>query len=185
MSKLNRYNYDGGYENYRSEQIRGNYKKLDWKFRRPQHIDTIKTIVPEAKNILCHGTRGGGEQQTFIKHYPQAYVIGSEISDTATQFPNTVEHDFNIQRDEWIGKFDIIFSNAFDHSYDPDVTIEVWKEQLVPTGVMFLHWSSYQNKVSTSMDPVSGTVDQFVKFLQQHNLTVQHTQSKDLLECRL
>lgn len=185
MSELSRFDYDGGYETYKKEQIAANHRKLSWEFKRPQQMDEIKKTKPEAANILCHGTRRGGEQQAFINRYPNAYVIGSEISDTATQFPHTVEHDFNTQRQEWVGKFDIVYSNAFDHAFDPDVTIEVWKEQLAPEGVMFLHWNVQQNIKSHKVDPISGTMAQFMQFLERHGFKCRLTVEKDLVECRL
>ena len=63
------------------------------------------------KTILCHGTRRGLEQQYIIEYFENIEnleVIGTEISYTATQFPNTIEWDFHEVKDEWIGNVDIM-----------------------------------------------------------------------------
>lgn len=173
------------YKHYKEEQIAANHRKLSWNFTGKSHIAEIKKRKSDASNIICHGTRRGGEQLEFLKFYPNAYVIGTEISDTATQFPNTVEHDFNVQKEEWIEKFDVIYSNAFDHSFDPNITIEVWKQQLAKYGIMYLAWPEKHNSKSTSVDPLSGKKDDFISFLQQHSLQVEVTGISELLECKL
>jgi hypothetical protein len=45
--------------------------------------------------------------------------MGTEISDTAGQFPYTIQWDFHKTKAEWIDATDFIYSNCFDHSYDP------------------------------------------------------------------
>ena len=127
------YNYDS-YEKYVEEQTTANKKKLHWEFTKESHVKWIKSKKLGAFNIICHGTRGGGEQRCFKECWPEAYVIGTEISETASQFEMTIQHDFAIQKPEWIGKFDILYSNSFDHSIDPDKTIETWKN--------FSRWSN-------------------------------------------
>ncbi|MBK6621188.1 MAG: hypothetical protein IPG32_10020 [Saprospirales bacterium] len=47
-------------------------------------------------------------------------VIGTEISDSASKFSHTIEWDFHEVKPEWIGRADFIYSNSFDHSYDPE-----------------------------------------------------------------
>jgi len=173
------------YEHYKKEQIAANYQKLSWSFKNKAHMEEIKKRKNSANNIICHGTRRGGEQLEFLKQYPDAYVIGTEISDTATQFPNTIEHDFNVQKQEWIENFDIVYSNAFDHSFDPDTTIEVWKQQLNKDGLMYLVWPNHSNSQSTSFDPLSGTRDELVVFLQKHELEVEVTDMPQMLECKV
>lgn len=72
-------------------------------------------ITGEAKTVLCHGTRNEKEQKLFLKKYPNAEIVGTEISHTAKDFPLTVQWDFHDIKDEWIGKFFIFFKgrNSF------------------------------------------------------------------------
>jgi len=160
------------YDHYVNEQIAGNHKKLSWRFKKEHHVKWIKSLQLEANNIICHGTRNGGEQKIFKKYYEDAYIIGTEISDTADQFEMTIQHDFAEPKKEWIGKFDIIYSNSFDHSFNPEKTILTWKSQLSKKGMMFLDWSDRHNSNSTPMDPVSGTTDEFKKFIKNYNINV-------------
>ena len=162
------------YDEYVARQTLTNKRKLDWKFTGRNRIQWIKNYREEASNIICHGTRAGIEQQDFKDLYPEAFVIGSEISDTATKFPMTIQHDFAVIREEWIGKFDILYSNSFDHSFNPNITIETWKDQLSPNGRMFIEWNVVQNKKSIPSDPVSGNLEQFKDFLNNHKVTIEH-----------
>jgi len=171
MMKVYKYK---SYDDYVTNQMLANKRKISWKFKGRDRIKWIKNYKKEATNIICHGTRCGIEQQDFKDLYSEAYVIGTEISDTATQFPMTIQHDFAVIREEWIGKFDIIYSNSFDHSFNPDVAIETWKGQLNSTGKMFLEWNVIQNRKSIPADPVSGNLEEFKDFLNKHNLNIEH-----------
>jgi len=148
------------YNDYVEEQTAHNIRKIGkgvvW-----VKEDTIRKIVEmhgPAKNIICHGTRSGEEQKYFLKQYPEAEVIGTEISPTATNYPNTVQWDFAEENKEWLNKFDIVYSNSFDHSFDPHKTIECWKNQLSENGALYVEWPLVpQHQKSTSMDPTGGS----------------------------
>jgi hypothetical protein len=68
-------------------------------------------------------------------------IIGTEISDTATQFDNTIQWDFHNIKDEWINKVDFIYSNSLDHSYDPKMCLKNWMKCLSNMGRCFIEWS--------------------------------------------
>jgi len=87
-------------------------------------------------------------------------VIGTEISPTATQFPNTIEWDFHNTKPEWIGSVDFIYSNAFDHSYKPAECLRGWMECLSPKGLCILEWSNCHNG-SSKMDPFGATIEEY------------------------
>ena len=90
---------------------------------------------------LCHGTRRGHEQEYFSK-YLDIPVMGTEISDTAEQFPNTIKWDFHDVHDAWIGNIDFIYSNSLDHSYDPIHCLKQWFKCLRVGGICVLAWES-------------------------------------------
>ena len=106
------------YDEYVASQKEANEEKQHMSF---VQLKTIKKIFdvygPNAKNILCHGTRRGAEQKYFKHVYPNAEIIGSEIG--ISDWPMTVQHDFAVPKKEWVGYFDIVYSNSFDHSFDP------------------------------------------------------------------
>ena len=123
----------------------------------------------KAKNGLCHGTRGGYEQKWFNKYISGCLTIGSEIGDASAE--NTIQWDFNIQNPEWINKFDFIYSNSFDHAFNPMTTIRIWFEQIKSGGYIFLEYDKRQEhtgEISKSVnktDPVSITVDELITLI--------------------
>ena len=157
----------GSYEEYVSAQEKGNRKKLSsHSGTGPEVIGEVKERIPNAKNILCHGTRGGQEQKHFLNAYPDAYVVGSEISSTAKGVPMTEHWDFSKVKEEWVGKFDIVYSNSFDHSITPEETLNVWMNQLVDGGSVILEMHiAGPNWKPTSMDPLAYRRDDIVKLV--------------------
>ena len=47
----------------------------------------------------------------------------------------TIQHDFHEPLD---GKWDIVYTNSFDHSYDPEKALTNWKSQIAPGGSLYL-----------------------------------------------
>lgn len=159
------------YEEYVKYQTEANKHKIDGVY---VHKDTIRSIAKNkrnASNIICHGTRNGAEQKYFKKHFPDAYVVGTEISETATQFPMTVQWDFTIANPEWLNKFDIVYSNSFDHSIDPKATLTTWRDQLTESGRLYLeHSTSPQVNFSRAWDPLAISSKELVQLLNDVDL---------------
>lgn len=162
------------YEEYVAEQTKANKRKLHWVYVREHTIQHIHKDKPLASHIICHGTRNAAEQNFFQKYYPAAEIIGTEISETATQFPMTVQWDFAMPKYEWIGKFDIVYSNSFDHSIDPLKTLDTWKNQLTDSGRMYIEYSSVHSLMSPS-DPLDATHEEFVQLLKDSGLRSLNT----------
>jgi len=167
------------YNDYVESQIKGNLKKID-KIKQKDlsyvKSGTIKQIVKrkqDAKSVLCHGTRNAKEQIYFQELLPKAFIIGSEISPNATEFPMTVEHDFNAVKDEWLGSFDIVYSNSFDHTITPLETLQVWKDQLTGNGTLFLeHTVLKRNHVSNATDPLKIEKEELINMIDAAGMTV-------------
>jgi hypothetical protein len=100
---------------------------------------------------LCHGTRQGKEQAWFKKHL-KCEVLGTEISDTAEQFPDTIQWDFHEVKPEWIGAVDFVYSNSFDHSYDPEKCLKAWMSCIRKGGLCVLEQSDV-DEIATELDP--------------------------------
>ena len=148
------YEYEN-YEEYVSEQTRANKLKLTNVWVQKNTMDQIKQRVSNPKAIICHGTRNAKEQQYLQEIYGDIEIIGTEISETATQFDMTIQHDFHEQKEEWVDHFDILYSNSFDHSYDPWKCIKTWGDQLKTGGWAFLEMSSNPEvNRSKSTDPL-------------------------------
>jgi hypothetical protein len=145
------------YEQYRRIQTEGNRRKIDWVWAVEENIaflaDYITRVAGAPHFGLCHGTRRGKEQEWFRK-YLGCEVIGTEISDTATQFPHTIRWDFHETKPEWIGAVDFIYSNSFDHSYDPQRCLDAWMSCVKPGGLCILeHSSDHSPEVASALDP--------------------------------
>ncbi len=102
---------------------------------------------------LCHGTRRGLEQKWFEERLG-CEVLGTEISDTAVDFPRTIRWDFHETRPEWLGAADFVYSNSFDHSYDPEKALNAWMSCLRPGGVCLIeHTQKSEPEAVTRTDP--------------------------------
>ena len=156
------YEYDS-YGDYVNAQTFHNKKKLGWVYVNGHTINTVATHYGwDAENILCHGTRNGFELQRFKSKYPACKIIGTEISETAEQFEFTVQHDFAVPKEEWINKFDIVYSNSFDHSIDPAKTLRTWRDQLVDDrGRLYLDYSEALS-VCRESDPLDATLSEVI-----------------------
>lgn len=86
---------------------------------------------------ICHGTRRGDEQVSLGNRF-NIPTIGTEISDNADQFPNTIQWDFHDIKEEWIDNTSIIYSNSFDHAFDPIYALGNWMRCIHKTGFIIL-----------------------------------------------
>ena len=97
------------------------------------------------------------EVQAF-KKYLNTDVIGTDISKTARNFPDTIQWDMHEVKDEWINSVDFIYSNSFDHTYDPYLCIGRWLSCLNNKGILFLHFGHFgKKKVVTPGDCFGAT----------------------------
>ena len=158
------------YEDYVKEQTFYNKEKLSWSYfnkqgpRRGIIISCIKKYLGNANNldVICHGTRGGHEQKFFKEIFPKGHIQGTEISDTATKFPMTVEWDFTKQHPRWVDRFNLVYSNSFDHTIDPTETLRVWHEQLRKDGFLFIEWAE-NHSICGPSDPLNAKAEEIEK----------------------
>lgn len=143
------------YGRYKQVQIEGNNLKLNYVWARPENIaflaGYIREVIGQPTFGICHGTRRGKEQEWFRKHL-ECEVIGTEISETAQQFPHTICWDFHEAKPEWLGAVDFIYSNSLDHSYDPEKCLSVWIDCLKKGGLCIIEHSS-DDEGSSETDP--------------------------------
>ena len=146
-----------GFDKYRDIQVYHNKRKLDriWADEKTLGVisDYIMTHGGKIKAGICHGTRGGFEQ-TVLSRLLKCPVIGTEISDTAIRFPQTVQWDFHEPNIKWIGAFSVVYSNSLDQAFDPKKALETWVEQLTEDGLLFIeHTMSHSASGASEMDP--------------------------------
>lgn len=144
------------YDEYVAAQTEANIQKLGNVWVSRQTIRTIKHYQSVARTILCHGTRNAAEQKYFRQYYPRSEVVGTEISHTAEQFPMTIQWDFHDVNPRWINKFDIVYSNAIDHSYDPVKMLTTWRDQVSTNGKLYIeHGYANLDNHSRLSDPLA------------------------------
>lgn len=159
------------YELYRSIQEAGNIRKIKniWAYETGIRFlaDYLrKNVTGPLAFGLCHGTRRGMEQAWFAAAIPGCEVLGTEISSTALQFPKTIQWDFHDTKPEWIGAVDFIYSNSWDHTYDPMACFAAWGSCLRPGGMMVLeHTRLHAPSSSSRLDPFGIELDEFAAML--------------------
>lgn len=94
-------------------------------------VKWLKKYVTPLSSGMCHGTRYGREQQWFAEllGLERHQVLGTDIAPKCEQFGN-IHWDFHDLNDEWINKFDFIYSNSLDHSYNPIYALQQWSRCL-------------------------------------------------------
>ncbi len=150
------------YNHYVEAQTVTNKEKVNWVYVYEKTIKEICKHSPDARSVICHGTRNGAEQKMFKKFLGKPYVIGTEISDNAWEYAHTIQWDFTKPRLEWKDKFDIVYSNSFDHTIDPKQTLYTWYDQLTKNGIMYLEYAESQS-VGNAADPLYATLEEVEK----------------------
>lgn len=163
------------YAAYRDVQVAGNKAKLRMQFVKESHIailaDYLSVTLGQVRFGICHGTRRGAEQAWFRAHLPgEPEVIGTEISDTASDFAHTVQWDFHEPNPDWTGRADFVYSNSWDHAYDPDAAFSAWIDALRPGGMLLLDYTKGQTpEAANALDPFGVTHEALVKRLEALN----------------
>ena len=149
---LHKYN---SYEEYKQAQIKLNKQKLDLVWADENTLRKVSNIVETAFNQqrklsqkilgICHGTRNGFEQNYLNKIISNSNIIGTDISDTALQYENSIQWDFHDQKEEWIEKFDFVYTNSLDQSWKPKLALSTWLNQIKKNGIIIIEHSVYHS----------------------------------------
>ena len=156
LVKIHKYK---NYNEYKETQVFYNKKKLGhvWADETTLKMlcNFIKENIKKDKIIgLCHGSRNGFEQEFFNKNIHNSEVIGTDISETAKNFKDSVVWDFHKVKNEWINKFDFIYTNSLDQSYDPKLALTTWLNQIKENGFIIIeHTDQHGVRSSGKMDP--------------------------------
>jgi len=147
------------YEEYKQTQIYFNKQKINKVWADKDTLKIIsdylkKNIKPELIKGLCHGSRNGFEQNFFNNELPKAKVLGTDISETAKDYKDSIVHDFHEAKNDWINNFDFIYSNSLDQSYDPQRALKTWLNQIKKEGFIIIEHSDQHGVVASGkMDP--------------------------------
>lgn len=149
------------YDEYKNIQTKGNKEKINKVWAKEKNIKYLcENVIKEVRFGICHGVRNGKEVEWF-KKYLCCEVIGTEISDTASNF-NMIQWDFHNEKIEWICKADFIYTNSFDHAFDPPLAIQTWKNQLAKGGKLIIEHTS-NHEESTELDPFGAIAEDVIR----------------------
>ena len=98
------------------------------------------------KKGICHGVRTGNEVYLCQDVIGGSWV-GTEIVEELCDGDTVIYHDFSIPKDNWLGAFDIVYSNSFDHSRDYYKTIKTWLDQLTNKGRIYVEWTPWHERL--------------------------------------
>ena len=141
MKLVNYTNYD----EYKARQVEANKLKFANTFADKSEIRFISKYHLENCGLpqfgLCHGVRNGFEVEKF-RIYLGDNIWGSDISETAARVPNCFVWDMHEVKPGWIGSTDFIYSNSWDHTYDPRLLFERWSGCLSDNGRLYITWTT-------------------------------------------
>ena len=148
--------YAGGYAEYRATQIKHNKRKLSHVWA---DVTTLSRVVDDLRSHglgatgICHGARNGFEV-TWLREHLGGDIIGTDISETATEFPHMCVWDFHDDNPDWLGQFDFVYTNSLDQAMDPARALNAWAKQITPRGRIYIeHTMAHSAIVAGAMDP--------------------------------
>ena len=169
---LHHYN---SYEEYAAGQIFHNKRKIDhvWADK-----NTLSKVVSRIKKNtskpheelkgICHGSRNGFEVQTFkqlLNVKLNGSIIGTDISDSAANFPDMIQWDFHDPNPDFVRQFDFVYTNSLDQAWKPFSALETWLDQLNENGLLFIeHTRAHGVEGAGEMDPF-GVLPEFMPFV--------------------
>jgi SAM-dependent methyltransferase len=161
------------YEIYKQAQIAKNIAKINNIWILPQEM---KQIVEYLRNRnptkgIDHGARNNFFAKQIMEKLPGLEVVGTDISPTIKDFDG-IEWDMTSRNEEWVNKFDFVYSNSVDHCPDFNQVFNILFEQVKQGGILMLHLDFDHQKIDeadcTALDSI------FIKeFLKQRELEYQ------------
>ena len=170
------------YNEYKETQTFFNKKKIDKVWADENSLRIIcnflkDNLILDKIKGLCHGSRNGFEQKFFNDELQNAEVLGTDISDTATNFENSIVHDFHDEKKEWVDNFNFIYSNSLDQSYDPRKALNTWLDQVKKDGYLIIEHSDQHGVISSGkMDPFGVEANYFPYLLTEwfgHSISIK------------
>lgn len=151
------------YDEYVHAQVKKNERKINHVWVKSSEIvlitKKIKKHIPDVRFGICHGVRNSWEVKRFADLL-NVDVLGTDIAPSANQFENTIQWDFHKIQKAWKNSVDFIYSNSFDHSFDPEMCLDKWMKCIRKSkGICFIHWmATNANHKLDAADCFSGTV---------------------------
>ena len=163
------------YDEYRQVQAAANELKFHNVFAEDPELRRIASHfaarATNARRGLCHGVRNGYEVRVFRRLLPGVDIIGTDIAPTAARVPHSIVWDMHDVKPEWRGNIDFMYSNSWDHTYDPDKLFASWSECLSENGRLYLPYNDLQSErgvtETTKIDAFGCSVDELIAILRK------------------
>lgn len=156
---------------YIEAQIKKNERKINHVWVKNAELsliaNKIKKNIPDVKFGICHGVRNSWEVKK-LRQLLKIEIIGTDIAPSAKRFKNTIQWDFHDVKDEWKNSVDFIYSNSFDHSYDPSLCLDRWMKCIRKgKGICFIHWMSTNISKIDPADCFAGSLKDYRKIINK------------------
>jgi len=117
---------------------------------------------------VTHGSRNGLETTLFQK-FLRRWVIGTDISRSAPFF-DLIQHDMHEELPAEIApllSLGFVFSNSWDHTYDPFLLFQTWLKSMHPRSVLIIEKQYSSGRVATISDPCSLSETEIIDIITQ------------------
>jgi len=157
---------------YIEAQKRKYQRKINRIWCKPAELQALADYVlgvMKPESIMCHGVRTGFESE-FLGKALNCEYLGTDIAGARTL--KIRQWDFHDVKQEWVGAFDLIYSNTLDHAYSPEKALKTWRNQLKPNGILALHRAGGDRKKIDAADCFKATHEEYRELLKQHFSTI-------------
>jgi hypothetical protein len=162
------------YEEYKQVQVGANTLKFSQVYAEDPELKRIAAhFLTQNRGQglgLCHGVRNGYEVRKLRSLIPAINIIGTDISHTAEKVANCIVWDMHEVKPEWIGAVSFMYSNSWDHAYDPNLLFARWSECLSADGRLYLSYTDLHSErgvsESTKIDVVGCSLDELIRIVQ-------------------
>lgn len=159
---------------YVKAQQRANKRKSKRKGFLPLELERIvEYFGGSLGEVMCHGAKGGAESSLFSDLIPAAVITATDLFPTDE---SVLRWNFSDPKEEWLSRFDLVYSNSLDHARWPWKTLQVWFDQLKSNGRLCIQWNAL-HKNAKEGDCFGATLDEYITVINEEGVVV------DLIYC--
>ena len=167
---MKKYEYRN-YSDYVKYQKKAAKKKHNYVWAKKENIidivDAVKTLLPDFRpeKGICHGARTGKEVSWFKKYFGCG-VVGTDIRPSHNAKIKLLAWDMHDIKYAWIGVFDFVYSNSWDHFYDPEYGFKNWGLSCKPGGLIILEYSDkHTDEYVSEIDSFGLNEDEMIDYI--------------------
>jgi hypothetical protein len=124
---------------------------------------------------ICHGAKLGKENM-WLQEKTKIDFIGTDLICPTNDKMKLLNWDFHETKKEWKNKFDVMYTNSFDHSYDPEHCLRQWLSCLSEGGICIIEWSPGHGEMSQN------EIDSLGASFQEYKTLIEKASGKIILE---